>query len=176
MKTQEITRLLKRLIQICDHGELGFYYSAQHVKSKELSLILVSLADNCRQCRCALQKLLGGAVSPRSRASSALHRAKLTLRIIFTENVDRAILRECARMEEKIVSEYRAAMQKLLPIPVRELLERQYRGAKCNASRIHDLLVLQQVIGPILSRPKPYDTKTVDRQQPFDHAEQRAEV
>lgn len=162
MNTPEITRLLKRLMKICDQGELGFHYSAKHAKSKDLALILLSLADNCRQGKLELQKCLAGAWSPRNSAASVLHRARLTLRILFTEYVDLAILRECARMEETAVSEYGDAIQKSLPPPIRDLLERQYSGAKCNASRIHDLLVLQHVIGPITSHPKQHAAKTQD--------------
>lgn len=155
MSKLEVVALLNDLIKTCENGELGFRYCAKHVRTPELAKVLVSLGNNCHQGACELQEYLltlGSHTSSQTfserRTSAALQRAWLSIRRLFSGNVNLALLQECKRGEDQAVCCYRKALLKPLPTPVRELVERQYRGAKLNNSRIRDLLVLEQVIWP----------------------------
>jgi uncharacterized protein (TIGR02284 family) len=52
---------------------------------------------------------------------------------------DHAILAECERGEDVAKSAYESALDKDLPVEVRTIVERQYRGVKENHDKIRDL-------------------------------------
>jgi uncharacterized protein (TIGR02284 family) len=157
MNNHETTALLNSLIKTCRNGEFGFRSGARRVRSRQLATLLVFLSDNCQQAARELREhvvQLGGRPGSGRSVSGALHRAWLSVRSVFSANVDLAILRECKRGEDAAVAHYRRALEQPVPEALRALLERHYLGAKRNNERIGDLLVLEQVVRPVIERKR----------------------
>ncbi len=139
MDDDDLIETLNELIETCKDGEYGFRSCAQHVKSAELATLMVRRADDCRRAAAELQQqvtMLGVTAETTGSAAGALHRGWVALRSTLSAYDDLAVLRECERGEDVAAKNYRRALDKSLPDPVRRLADRQYLALKYSFEQI----------------------------------------
>lgn len=120
--------LLNDLIQICKDGQKGFHDAAEGVKDSNLKRLFTSYSQQRAEFATELQRevqRLGGEPATSGDAAGALHRGWLNLKDAITGNDDGAIVSECERGEDVAKRKYNEALEKNLPIEVRNLINRQ---------------------------------------------------
>lgn len=139
MDEDDLIDTLNDLIETCKDGEYGFRSCAENVDSRELATLFERRAEDCREAARELQEhvvTLGGDPDTSGSVSGALHRGWVAVRSTLSTYDDLAVLKECERGEDVAVTNYRKALEKPLPEPVRSLVERQYQGAKRNYEQV----------------------------------------
>jgi len=139
MDDDDLVDTLNELIETCKDGEYGFRSCAQHVKSGALAMLMVRRADACRQAAGELQRqvaMLGATADSTGSVAGALHRGWVALRSTLATYDDLVVLRECERGEDVAGRNYRRALEKSLPEPVRRLIEGQYLALRHSFEQI----------------------------------------
>jgi len=125
---KDTIKVLNDLIDVCEDGRKGFETAAESVKdvrykdlfrrnSMQRARFVTELQEEVRH--------LGGKPDDSGTAAGALHRGWINLRTAITSKDEKAVLSECERGEDHAVKEYRDALGKPLPEPVRTLVARQ---------------------------------------------------
>lgn len=134
-----ITSTLEHLAEISRDGAKGFSDAAGAVKRTDLKSTLQSASQRCeegaRELDAAISKL-GGETGKSGTAAGAMHRAWTNLKAAITGGEDKAILSECERGEDVAKAAYEEALESDLPMDVKTIVQRQYRGVMEN----HDLV------------------------------------
>lgn len=141
-QANDVVSTLNDLIETSRDGEKGFALAAKDAKDPSLASIFREGEQSCREAVRELQekvRALGGNPDNSGSVTGAMHRGWLSLKTAATSRDDKAILEECERGEDYAKSAYGAALKTNLPDDVRQLVERQYRGAVANHDRIRDL-------------------------------------
>ena len=139
MDKDDVVSVLNDLIETCKDGENGFSTCAENTDSIELKRLFSDRAHKCAEAATELKtevRRLGGDPDDHGSVSGALHRGWLNLKTAVTSDDDRAVLAECERGEDVAVEQYQDALSKDLPSDIRNIVEKQYRGAQQN----HDLI------------------------------------
>ena len=142
MDRNSVTETLNDLIENCKDGEYGFQTCAEHAKSGELKQFFARRAGECATAAQELQSLVarfGAVPDTGGSATGAVHRGWVAVRGTLALNDDKAMLNECERGEDAALGRYRAALEKVLPPEVEEIVRRQYQGAKRNHDEVKRL-------------------------------------
>ncbi len=142
MDRNSVTETLNDLIENCKDGEYGFQTCAEHAKSGELKQFFARRAQECATATQELKSLVarfGGVSDTGGSATGAVHRGWVAVRGTLALNDDKAMLNECERGEDAALARYRAALEKVLPPEVEEIVRRQYQGAKRNHDEVKRL-------------------------------------
>jgi uncharacterized protein (TIGR02284 family) len=142
MQNVEVVAVLNSLIETCKDGEAGFRTCADDIKSPQLKLFFQNRAQSCASAAEDLQQLvrdLGGVPDKHGGLSGLLHRRWVDIKSLITNHDEAAVLEECERGEESAVTSYSQALQKELPVEVRGVVDRQYRGALHNYEQVRRL-------------------------------------
>ena len=142
MDRNETVSTLNDLLKTTKDGQEGFRTCSQNVKDANLKAVFTSGAQRCDEGARELETTirgLGGEPTDSGSISGSMHRAWTSLRSSITGMDDHAILAECERGEDSAESVYEKALQKDLPIEVKTIVKRQYRGVKENHDKIRDL-------------------------------------
>lgn len=124
----EVIDVLNDLIETCKDGEKGFRDAAGGVSDANLKRLFTSYSQQRAEFATELQRevqRLGGKPSTGGDAAGALHRGWLNLKDALTGNDDGAIVSECERGEDVAKRKYSEALEKNLPVEVRNLVNRQ---------------------------------------------------
>ena len=130
MPHDDVLSTLNELIQTCYDGEEGFRQCAEQISSPQLKDLFTSRANGCAKAAVELGELvgsLGGAAVARGSVSGSMHRSWVTLKAAITGKDDASILSETERGEDIALANYRYALDKELPPPIRTVVERQYQ-------------------------------------------------
>jgi len=120
--------VLNKLIETCENGQKGFEAAAEGVKDVRYKDLFRRNSQQRARFVAELQAEVlrfGGKPEDSGTAAGALHRGWIGLRTALTSKDEKAVLSECERGEDHAVKEYRDAMGKPLPEPVRTLVARQ---------------------------------------------------
>jgi uncharacterized protein (TIGR02284 family) len=98
----------------------------------------VSCAEGARELQAEVQRL-GGKPERKGSLTGSAHRRWLDIKSAVMGKDDKAVLAECERGEDVAKSSYQKALAKDLPMEVRVIVERQYRGVLQNHDRIRAL-------------------------------------
>jgi uncharacterized protein (TIGR02284 family) len=142
MNTPEVIDVLNDLIETCKDGEYGFRASAEQAKASSLRANLLARASSCATAADQLRVHvveLGGKPEQSGSAAGALHRGWVAAKAKLSTFDDLAVLEECERGEDVALRSYRDALEQDLPTPIRDLVQRQYEGAKQNHNDIRRL-------------------------------------
>ena len=134
--------LVNELIETSKDGEKGFAKAAKDTNDAHLRGVFVECAQRCRVGATELQeqvRALGGEPHTGGSISGAIHRGWVDLKAAVTGRNAQAILEECERGEDYAKARYADALKKELPMPVRQVLQRQYEGVLANHDRIRNL-------------------------------------
>ena len=141
-EAKDIIATLNDLIETSKDGEKGFALAAKDAKDPALASVFREGEQSCREAARELQErvlALGGNPDDSGSVSGAVHRGWVNLKATASPREDKAILEEVERGEDFAKASYEAALKTNLPGDVRELVERQYRGAVANHDRIREL-------------------------------------
>lgn len=142
MSNNDTIEVLNDLIETSKDGEAGFRTCAEDVKDTELKSLF---SNRARECATAAQELqavvlgLGGKPEDDTSVGGDLHRRWVDLKALVTGKDEKAILNECERGEDVAKKRYSEALEKELPLNVRELVQRQYAGVVRNHDQIKAL-------------------------------------
>lgn len=142
MNNDEVISTLNDLIETCKDGEEGFRTCAEDMKDTQIKSLFMNRAQGCAQAAGELQQLVrtyGGDPETSSGLGGALHRRWVDLKSLVTGKDDKSILDECERGEDVAVRSYRSALEKNLPVDVRNIVERQYQGVLQNHDQVKRL-------------------------------------
>ncbi|WP_334190068.1 ferritin-like domain-containing protein [Noviherbaspirillum sp.] len=142
MNNDEVISTLNDLIETCKDGEEGFRTCADDLKDTQIKSLFMNRAQGCAQAAGELQQLVrtyGGDPETSSGLGGALHRRWVDLKSLVTGKDDKSILNECERGEDVAVRSYRTALEKNLPVDVRNIVERQYQGVLQNHDQVKRL-------------------------------------
>jgi len=142
MDNEKVISVLNGLIETSKDGEKGFKTCAEDVKNPQLKSLFNNRAQDCAAAVAELQRLvrsLGGDPETSSSIAGTLHRGWVDLKAMITGKDDEAILNECERGEDVAVKNYKEALEKDLPLAIREVVAKQYQGAQRNHNEIKGL-------------------------------------
>lgn len=142
MDNDDVISVLNDLIQTCKDGEEGFRVCAEDISDPQMKSFFVDRSRKCADSARELQEQvlgLGGKAETGSSVSSALHRRWIDIKSAITGHDDEAILNECERGEDIAVQNYRDALEQDLPVAMRNVVERQFRGAQRNHDEVKRL-------------------------------------
>jgi len=134
--------VLNDLIETSKDGEAGFRTCAEDVKNVELKNLFTSRARECATAAEELQAMvlgLGGTPENDTSVAGDLHRRWVDLKALVSGKDEESILNECERGEDVAKKSYSKALEKELPLNVRELVQRQYEGVLRNHDQIKAL-------------------------------------
>ena len=159
-----VISVLNDLIETCKDGVNGFRTAAAAVKSPQAKALFTSrvqLIERSAEELQALVRRFGGDPETTGSVAATLHRGWIDLKSAVTGQDDAAIITECERGEQVAVKNYEDALAKDLPVDVRAIVERQYRGAVQNLERVRALASARGADAPVVA-PRP----AVDRNAP----------
>lgn len=142
MNNDEVISTLNDLIETSKDGEEGFFSCAENASDPQLKTFFSNRAQSCKSAVTELQQMVrdhGGDPENSSSLGGAAHRRWLDLKALLTGKDDKAVLQECERGEDVAVASYRRALERNLPIEVRTVVERQYRGVLHNHDQVKSL-------------------------------------
>jgi len=134
--------VLNELIETSNDGEKGFARAAKDSNDPALISVFNESERSCHVAVAELQdqvRLLGGNPEDGGSMTAAIHRGWISLKSLATSRDSRAILEECERGEDYAKARYAEAVKRVLPEPVRVLIERQYQRVVTNHDRVRDL-------------------------------------
>ena len=133
---------LNDLLEICRDGQFGFSECAAHTQSRDLKMVLMQRAEDCRRAGADLMKLIkqmGGEYEEGGTAMAALHRGWVAAKGKLTGYSDLDMLNECERAEDVALTHYRKALMHHLPEAVHALVKQQASGTQRNHDQIKAL-------------------------------------
>jgi uncharacterized protein (TIGR02284 family) len=134
--------VLNHLIETCKDAERGFRHVAEHASDPALKSLFLDIASQRARFAADLMphaQRLGGANAHDGTASGALHRTWIDLRSAIFRGDPIAAIHEAERGEHFSRGVYRDALDGMLPLTARELVETQYAELRRTAERLREL-------------------------------------
>ncbi|MEX0928316.1 MAG: PA2169 family four-helix-bundle protein [Balneolales bacterium] len=143
MDNSAIKATLNRLIETCKDGQEGYRTASEDVEDTNLKSLFSSFSLQRSEFAGELQDVLVnlGESRPEDESSytGALHRGWINLKQALAGKERQAILSECERGDDAAVSEYESALEEELPVPVKEVVLKQYNEIKAARDRVKEL-------------------------------------
>ena len=142
MNSDELISTLNNLIETCEDGEQGFRTCSEDEGNQSRKILFMDRALQCAASAHELQGLvrnLGGHPKTSGTVKGAMHRRWIDVKAAIHGKDDEGILDECERGEAGALHNYRDALNKDLPIQIRDVVERQYQGALRNHEMVKHL-------------------------------------
>ncbi|MFJ7565933.1 PA2169 family four-helix-bundle protein [Herminiimonas sp. NPDC097707] len=139
---EDLIATLNNLIEVCKDGEEAFKSCAENISDTQLKQSFLLFAADCAKADQELRALViarGGDPETKSSISGTLHRRWIDIKTAIMGKGDEAVLAECERGEDVAVKSYRRALEKDLPLDVKAVVERQYKGVRQNHDAIKNL-------------------------------------
>lgn len=139
---QDLIAILQDLVACCKDGEHGFKSCADHAQRENLRAVLMQCALDCARGAQDLNdqiQSLGGDVRDSGSALGTVHRGWVSMKLALSTHDDKVILGEAERGEDEALTRYRKALQKPLPAPIRNLVERQLHAIQRHHDQIQML-------------------------------------
>jgi len=146
----QVEDTLRSVIQTLIDGQEGFRTTADELKSETLRNLFLAESLKRAEFRGALETLLHQEgvhdIDEIGTVSGALHRAWGDIKAIFADS-DRSLLATAEQAEDAAVKTYTEALQKELPLPVRQILSSQ----SAHIQTVHDSIKSARDIGNLKS-------------------------
>ena len=140
---KEIISTINDLIETLKDGQKGFKEAADAVKDPRLKSLFTEYSQQRSRFASELQTQARsvGEAEPETGGTTAgaMHRGWINLKSAITSGDDAAILAECERGEDAAVEAFEKAMRNELPLPVRDIVSRQFSEIKSAHDRIKNL-------------------------------------
>jgi uncharacterized protein (TIGR02284 family) len=125
----DLIAVLNDLVETCKDGEKGFRTAALAVPNSELASLFLNYSEQRAGFADELQaevRRLGGDPEESGTAIGTLHRGWIGLKAAVEGKDEGGIIAEAERGEDHAVKQYREALEKDLPTPVRTIVEHHY--------------------------------------------------
>jgi uncharacterized protein (TIGR02284 family) len=135
----QVISTLNNLIETCKDGENGFRTAAEGVKNSELTTLFNTYAQQRAQFAAELQREvrnLGGEPEDTGSVAATLHRGWINIKSTVTGEDEGAVISECERGENAAVSNYKDALNEILPANIQSIIQRQFTQVKEAHDRI----------------------------------------
>lgn len=129
MSEPNVSVVLNHLIETCKDGEQGFLAAADLVGDPTVKSLFANIAierATFAEKLLPFAQILGGATAPAGSAGASVHRQWMDLRSMLSGHDDRAVLTEVLRGDSVSVLAFKTAVNSVLPMNVRDLIELQY--------------------------------------------------
>jgi uncharacterized protein (TIGR02284 family) len=134
--------VLNHLIETCKDAERGFRHVAEHATDPALKSLFLDIASQRARFAADLMphaQRLGGANVHDGTAVGTLHRTWIDLRSAIFRGDPVAAIHEAERGEHFSRGVYRSALDGMLPLTARELVETQYAELRRTGERLREL-------------------------------------
>ena len=146
MELSQTTTILEGLNETLEDGREGFTKAAEKLEDDGHSQIAVKMREFATQ-REELSRELTSIASADGitfktgdgSAAGALHRGWMSLKDALTGSDPHAVLAAAERGEDHAVDQYREALDKDLPAPIRDLVSRQATAVQAAHDQVRDL-------------------------------------
>ena len=135
--------VLNHLIEMCRDEELALRYAADHVKDLSVKTLLVELASQRAQFAADLlphARRLGGAEAADGTTRGTLHRGWMALKATLSRPSDWAMITEAEHSEALALAAYEHALDDMLPLTARDVVERQRAEIRLAHDRVRAFL------------------------------------
>ena len=142
MINDDAIEVLNHLIEICKDGEKGYWLAAENEKKAGLSEVFRRFSEERAQLLAELKqevRKLGGDPEYSGAVLGSLRRRWMEAKSIVTGDDTEAIVRECERNEDVAKNVYQEALKNELPVPVFEVVQRQYEQIKATYDQMRSL-------------------------------------
>ncbi len=130
---KETVSVLNHLIEICEDGCQGYRQAAEHIDHPGLSRTFSKYSQQRAEYAAELRdqvRRMGGEPEDGGTVTGALHRGWTSLKTALAGDNLESVVTECEREEDRVLEEYKDALEKQLPTDARALVEKQYYGVK----------------------------------------------
>jgi len=134
--------VLNELIVSCRDAARGFEWAADHARDPDLRALFLKIAAERHQYAMDLLPhawWLGGAPEGDGSRIAALHRAWMAVKDRLAPDHDHAILMEAERGERAALHTYDDAINGMLPVRTRDVVETQQAGVHAAYERLQAL-------------------------------------
>lgn len=134
--------VLNHLIETCRDAERGFRQAADLVSDPSLKALFSDIADERAEFANDLvphANRLGGEATAAGTAAGSLHRWWMDIRDRLSGHDDLAVVAEVRRGDNVTRLAFKSAVDGVLPMTVRELLDQQYAQICAEHARIESL-------------------------------------
>ncbi|MGF1617546.1 MAG: PA2169 family four-helix-bundle protein [Acidimicrobiia bacterium] len=146
MELSQTTTILEGLNETLEDGRQGFNQAAEKLEADGHGQIAAKMREFARQ-RAELSSELASIASANGMtfetrdgtAAGALHRGWMSLKDALTGSDPHAILAAAERGEDHAVEQYREALNKDLPAPIRDLVSQQATAVQAAHDQVRDL-------------------------------------
>lgn len=141
MDTTSVVKALNDLIETSQDGTKGFAEAAEKATDASLK---AELRKRSQQCASAAQELqafvmsMGAEPEQGGTLKGAAHRGWIAVKAAVSDS-NVAVLEEVERGEDYAKAAYKKALKLELPLPLRNVVERQYEGTLRNHDRMREL-------------------------------------
>jgi uncharacterized protein (TIGR02284 family) len=136
--------LLNHLIEICRDEERALLFAADRVTGDSVKALFVELAsERARFVQDLLPHAhrLGGAEAAGGTTRGALHRSWVAAKDALVGYADREMIAETEQGEERTLATFEQALDEMLPLTARDIVERQCAELRLSRDRVHSLLL-----------------------------------
>lgn len=129
LNNAEVITTLNSLIETCKDGQQGFQVAADGVSDPVIGKAFRDYSSQRSRFALELQGLvheIGGAPETTGSVAEAFRRGWNNITEAVTGRDEVHVLKECVRGEAAAISNYRVAMEKILPTQIQAVVRRQY--------------------------------------------------
>lgn len=129
LKNEEVIVTLNGLIETCKDGQQGFQVAADGVSDPVIGKAFREYSNQRSLFAMELQGMvhdLGGAPETTGSVAEAFRRGWNNISEAVTGRNEVHVLKECVRGEEAAISNYRHALERILPAPIEAVVHAQY--------------------------------------------------
>jgi uncharacterized protein (TIGR02284 family) len=134
--------VLNHLIETCTDAEHGFRVAADLATDARLQSLFTTLAGERGRWAAELvphAQRLGGAATADGTTAGSLHRRWMELKDRLTGHDDAALLADVRRGDGVTLRVYEHALQAMLPVSIRDVVERQYEALRSTHQQIESM-------------------------------------
>lgn len=142
MASNDVVSIINELIATSKDGEKGFLEAASLVKDPDLKILLEQFSRECGDAARELQECAvsaGGYTDNTGSAMGAVHREWMNIKARAAPNNEKAVLQECERGEDHAKAIYAKALRAEMPMPIKDVVKKQYNGTLQHHDRIRAL-------------------------------------
>jgi uncharacterized protein (TIGR02284 family) len=142
MSEPNVSVVLNHLIETCRDGEKGLLAAAELVVDPTAKILFVEIAAKRVEFAATLlpyAQRLGGATAPSGSAAASAHRHWMDIRSTLSGHDDSAIFGEVLRGDNVSLLAFKTAVEGVLPMGVRDLIQQQYDTLCQEHERLNEL-------------------------------------
>ncbi len=142
MDNDKVISTLNNLVETLKDGQEGFKQAAEGVKDTTVKELFYEYSQQRAQFAGELQSEvthLGGNPEHSGSIAGSMHRGWINIKSAVTGADEHAVLSECERGEDVAVSNYKDALEEMLPANIADIVRQQYIAIQEAHNRVKSL-------------------------------------